>query len=42
MKSYLWMFVATLSFITLFSCSEDEQEQLCALSIQIEGVNEGS
>lgn len=42
MKSYLWMFVATLSFITLFSCSEDEQEQLCALSIQIEGVNEAS
>lgn len=42
MKKLLWMFIAILSFITLHSCSEDEQDQLCALSIQIEGVNEAS
>lgn len=42
MKKLLWMFIAILSFITLYSCSEDEQDQLCALSIQIEGVNDAS
>ena len=42
MKKILLMFIASLSFITLFSCSEDEVEQLCVLSIQIEGVNEAS